>query len=173
MAFPRKEINLSYQYLRAILDYDSEIGVLKWKVVRGSCAQIKPDQIAGSKGSGGYRIVMIDGVRYFAHRLIWFYVTASWPRDLVDHANMVRDDNRWCNLREATNAQNQRNLGMRKWNTSGFKGANFHHRSGKWRAAINLGNKGQHLGLFDTVEEAHAVYMKAAIEASGEFARAK
>ena len=47
-------------------------------------------------------------------------------------------------------------------NKSGFRGVSFHNQSGKWRATIYINRKQKHLGLFDSPEEAHAVYVAAA-----------
>jgi len=33
-------------------------------------------------------------------------MTGQWPKEYIDHKNRKRDDNRWCNLREATHSQN-------------------------------------------------------------------
>jgi hypothetical protein len=44
----------------------------------------------------------------------------------MDHVNGDRADNRWCNLREATQSQNQANTSMRADNISGYKGVCWH-----------------------------------------------
>jgi len=87
----------------------------------------------------------------------------------VDHRNRVNTlDNRKENLRIATNAQNSRNQGHRKNNTSSMKGASWH--KGKWQAQITVNGKIQHLGLFPTVELAGQAYDAAALKYHGEFA---
>jgi hypothetical protein len=52
---------------------------------------------------------MIDGHTYKLSRLAWLYMTSEWPRGEIDHANRDPTDDRFCNLREATNRQNQAN----------------------------------------------------------------
>jgi hypothetical protein len=89
-----------------------------------------------------------------------------------DHRNTCRQDNRRENLRVATNAENNRNKRLTKDNTSGLKGASWHSRDRKWLSQIQLNGKNVHLGRFDSAEEAHAAYCKAAREFHGEFARA-
>ena len=79
-------------------------------------------------------------------------------------------DNRRQNLRIATHSQNQHNQGLRRRNTSGFKGVFLHVPAGKWCAQIGVNGKGIHLGLFDSREEAHAAYCAAAVQFHGEFA---
>ncbi len=86
----------------------------------------------------------------------------------VDHINGDTLDNRRCNLRIATQSENMRNRGKMSLNTSGYKGV--HAMGKKWGAKITIDKKQIHLGTFDTPEEAHAAYCKAALELHGEFA---
>ena len=88
----------------------------------------------------------------------------------VDHLNGNRLDNRRCNLRICTHAQNMRNKGAHPSNTSGFKGVSYLKRSGKWKAVIYSDKKQKHLGTFETPELAHEAYKRAAIQLHGEFA---
>lgn len=115
-----------------------------------------------NEGGGRRRILM--------HRMILGIEDNSHLEG--DHINRNRLDNRRKNLRTCTPAENTRNIGIPRHNTSGFKGVSFHKASGKWQAAIGGGQKGSrvHLGLFDTPEDAHAVYCVAAMERHGEFA---
>lgn len=88
----------------------------------------------------------------------------------VDHINGDGLDNRRVNLREATTAQNSRNVGPNSLNKSGFKGVCWHSRDKKWLAYIYVYKKKISLGRYDTIEEAHAAYCKAAMEHHGDFA---
>jgi hypothetical protein len=90
----------------------------------------------------------------------------------IDHKNGDTLDNRRSELRFATNHQNAMNSKLRKNNKSGFKGVSYSASENRWIANICLHGKCKYLGGFDTREEAHAAYMRAAIEAAGEFARA-
>jgi HNH endonuclease len=54
----------------------------------------------------------------------------------MDHVNGDRADNRWCNLREATQSQNQANTSMRADNISGYKGVCWHSFA---EAAVSAG----------------------------------
>jgi len=89
----------------------------------------------------------------------------------TDHINGDRLDNRRCNLRSATRAQNAVNRPKQVNNTSGFKGVTWHKRIGKWQAWIIESKKQSHLGYFDSKHQAAAIVDKEAIKRTGEFAR--
>ena len=91
--------------LKGCLHYDPLTGVFTWKYTINRNA--KKGQIAGRKNSG-YIEISIDGVKYLAHRLAWYYMTGEWP-DVIDHDNRIKDDNRWVNLKNGSHASNSRN----------------------------------------------------------------
>ncbi len=103
------------------------------------------------------------------HRLI--ASLQGWEAPEVDHENGDGLDNRGRNLRPATHAQNQRNVGLRSDNQSGHKGVYFHKESGRWRAHINQDRKRKHLGYFDSAEDAAKAYDRAAEKLFGTFAK--
>lgn len=155
--------------LKDALHYDPETGHWTWLVRMGSRAGV--GTIAGTKDRLGYIQIKFNGKLYKGHRLAWFYVTGEWPKEELDHINRNPSDNRWCNLREASRTQNNRNTGNRKHNTSGLRGAFFcPNRKKKWDARIGLNGKSVYLGSFNTKEEAHAAYLAAARANYGEFA---
>ena len=117
----------------------------------------------------GYRAGKIHDRQYRAHRIIWAMRTGAWPRDQIDHVNRDRTDNRITNLREASISQNAHNAGLRRDNSSGFKGVSRHSASSKWRAEIRINNKRRSLGYYDTPEAAHAAYCEASRKLHGEF----
>lgn len=95
------------------------------------------------------------------------------PDSFVDHKNGKTLDNTRGNLRIATPAQNSMNSKkQRRVTSSKYKGVTFRKRSGKWEAQIRHGeiNVKNTIGQFDTEEEAHAAYCKAAVDLYGEFA---
>lgn len=93
------------------------------------------------------------------------------PSEFVDHINGDRSDNRRENLRVVTKQQNCSNCKTYKNNKSGYKGVTWSNGANKWRARIRVAKKEYHLGIFDTPEEAYAVYVEAAKKHFGEFAR--
>jgi len=62
-----------------------------------------------AKNPGGYLVMGYKKRNYFCHRLAWLYVYGSHPKNVIDHINRVRDDNRIINLRDVTHAENSLN----------------------------------------------------------------
>lgn len=155
--------------LRELLEYNHETGdFVRMTRIPGVC---RPGDIAGTIDTKGYVNIVIDGRRYKAHRLAWLYVHGEWPASQIDHVNMIKSDNRFENLRPATQSQNQGNTGVRKTNTSGFKGVFFKKSHSKWCALAHRNGSRWHIGYFRTPEEAHSAYVAASAELYGEFAR--
>jgi hypothetical protein len=167
MAKPMQNPPLTYARLREVVHYDPLSGEFTWLVTMGSRAQ--KGQRAGCPGKGRHTPLMIDKVLYKAHRLAFFYMTERWPHEL-DHIDLDKGNNRWANLREATRSGNMANTPKRSTNTSGFKGVRW--CAGKWNAQITVSGQCFYLGRFETKEEAHAVYVSAASQYFGDFARA-
>ena len=96
----------------------------------------------------------------------------TWGDKLVvDHINGNPLDNRRTNLRVCTNAENMRNRGKNKNNTSGFKGVTYFKFAKLWKAQIKVDRKGVFLGYFKTPEAAHQAYCEAAAKYHGDFAK--
>ncbi len=102
--------------------------------------------------------------RKLMHRL----VMGASALDIVDHRNGNRLDNRRTNLRFCTRSQNGINAGVKKNNTSGFKGVS--KLGNVWRAYINADWKQIHLGCFPTAELAASARENAERRMYGEFA---
>lgn len=168
---------LTVERVRASLDYNPETGVFTWKVRKRAFAgnYVEIGQRAGSINDQGYWMICIDRKRVGAHRLAWFLMTGAWPAHEIDHINLKRDDNRWCNLRQATDKENCANRPVRNDNLLGIKGVSVRIKKNMVRYRVRVHKKDgkrHHVGYFGTPEEAHAAYTKAIIEEYGEFARA-
>lgn len=99
--------------LKELFTYDPETGVLVWNNRSSEVDHYNTAYMgnpAGCVGTGGYIYIKIAGRRYVAHRLIWTLVHGALPDGLqIDHINGDPADNRLCNLRLATQSQNQMN----------------------------------------------------------------
>lgn len=111
-----------------------------------------------------------DRINFAVHRLI-FLMHYEYLPDFIDHINGKRDDNRIENLRAVTTSENNRNRPVSKHSTSGAKGVIYNKNSTKpWNARIRYDNKIHSLGYYHTIEEASAVYQRAAEHYFGEHA---
>lgn len=156
--------------VRELLHYDPTSGIFTWRVATSFRARV--GGVAGCLcKSTGYRYIGFDGVLYGAHRLAWLYMKGRWPHHEIDHKNLVRDDNRWSNLREATKAQQKANARPIGSNTSGAKGVSWDAQRERWFACIRTHGKTKFLGRLDTLERAFVAYAFAARKHFGPFAR--
>lgn len=157
-------IKLTQERLKEVLHYNPEMGI--W-------TRNENKKIAGGLHHSGYIYIRVDGhkTKYVAHRLAWFYITGKWPKHQIDHINMIKNDNRWCNLREANFSQQNANRIKRKDNNSGCRGVSWYKSRGLWLVYIQHNNKRVHIGYFEKFEDASAAYNKKFQELSGDFAR--
>lgn len=88
----------------------------------------------------------------------------------IDHKNRNGLDNRRGNLRLATPAQNKYNVGIKKNNTTGYKGVFFVKKSNLYWAYIKADKKRIGGGCFKTPEEAAKKYNELALKYHGDFA---
>jgi hypothetical protein len=176
--FKMNRPNLDQATVRRLFRYDPITGNLIWRWrddVPKDWNTKYAGKVAGSiwrprNRKTSYRRVGILGWKFFAHRVIWLYMTGKWLAE-IDHADQDGLNNRWANLREATQAQNKANSGANRNNKLGIRGVRFRKQCGRFTAQIGVEGKQRYLGLFDTEEEARAAYLIAATEVYGEFAR--
>jgi len=156
------------EFLNSLFFY--KIGYLYWKKDRGN--KIKAGDQAGSINSRGYWVINIYGKLYYTHRIIYEMHFGDTELE-VDHIDEIVYNNLLENLREATRSQNQMNVGIRKDNTSGYKGVTWFKKKNKWNAQISINGKHKSLGYYHSIEEAKVAYDKAAQEIYGEFAKSE
>ena len=151
--------------LKEVLSLDRATGILRWKVQLSSRGLI--GSIAGCIDSKGYRNIGIDGQIYYAHVLVWFIIKGKWPSNNIDHRNHNTDDNRFENLRLASEAQNQWNSKPHKNNTSGQRGV--YELRGKWMVLLAKNGKRHYLGIYNDHAAARAVAVEGIQRLHGEF----
>ncbi len=174
-----KDINtLTQARLKELLHYDQETGVFTWlsrpltdfknKNSYRTWNTRYPGKPAGVVTSHGYVKIAIDDFQQYAHRLAWLYMTGEWPTFLIDHINEHRSDNKFKNLREATDTQNRRNRRNARSDASlSLRGVT--RKGNKYLARCGIGGNYKHLGMFSTIEEAHAAYMDEVTKRAGKF----
>ena len=138
--------------LEDVFTYHPDTGLFKWVEPTG-CQQKGWFDQNTSFAHNGYCRIFYKGKNIKAHRLAWYLMTGSFPKDQIDHINGIKTDNRFLNLREVTNKQNAQNR-------TG-KGAYFMKKTKKWCACIRVDYKNKHLGSFNTEEEAVKAYREA------------
>lgn len=159
---------ITQDILKSHIKYEPDTGkfyylIDKPKAVKGS--------EAGKSTNHGYKRIMINNKRYFAHKLAWLYIYGYFPIERIDHINGDTKDNRIENLRLATHSQNMQNSKIPVTNKSGYKGVSWYKNYNKWIAQISVNNKKINLGYFENVVDAANAYVQAAKKYHGEFAR--
>jgi hypothetical protein len=149
------------------IEYNPETGEFFWKKTKKGRNK---DLSAGGRDKDGYIVICINGSQYKAHRLAWIIYHGFAPTEQIDHINKITSDNRICNLRLASQTQNNCNQKIRVDNTSGFKGITFDKQTNKWRASIHLNKKTFRLGRFSDIKTAINIVSEARKKLHGEFA---
>ena len=146
-------------------------GELYWKV-NVSYKVRKGDKAGYAWSYDGYtyKSVSYKSRCYTISRLIFLMFYGYMP-EYVTYIDGNSLNTRIENLRAATHSQIMTCRGIRKNNTSGFKGVKYSKNDHKWIAAISKNKKYYHLGSFDAPEEAYKAYCKAAKKLHGEFAQ--
>lgn len=140
--------------LRQILDYNPETGKFFWKSrgINDFDSQYAGKEAFTSVNSLGYVQGEILGKNYKGHRVAWAIHHGYWPEN-IDHINGLKEDNRICNLREASHSQNSKNMKRYSTNTSGVTGVR-QIGNGKFQATICVNRKRITLGAFIKFEDA-------------------
>lgn len=155
---------LTVERAREKVSYDAETGIITWKQ-----SIYKPGLVGAEAGwvdTHGHRVIEIDGRRYKASRLAWFYTFGRWPKHEIDHRDRDPSNNRLSNLREATRTENVINRSRTRRN--GLPRGVDPNKKG-FMARVRRDGRLYHLGTFPTPEEASAAYEKAATALFGEF----
>jgi len=154
--------------------YNKKTGELIWLIQSGS--RSIPGQRAGSihTDQEGYqsRYITLDKRLYRSAHVIWIWMTGKWPTETIDHKNTDSLDDSWDNLREANQSQQQRNKGLQKNSTTGFKCVYWDKDRSCYTVRVKANGKRLRLGRFKTAEEAHQAYLVKIDSLHGEFANA-
>jgi hypothetical protein len=155
--------------LHRLLDYDPRTGVFTWREHRG---RVKAGDVAGTCSHDGIGI-RVNGRRYPAGHLAVLWMTGKFPSDEINHRDGDITNNRWANLRSIDRSQKLYNRGKQLNNSVGFKGVTFHKARRKFQAEIQAAGHHRYLGYFDTPEQGHHAYCRAARQMHGKYMRTK
>lgn len=152
---------LTQEKLKSLFVYHPDTGVFvrKCRMGRGGARGAK------KPNSNGYIMIMIEGQRYYAHRLAFLYMLGRWPIGETDHIDLDRTNNSWSNLREVSRSENQLNKSVTRASASGIKGVCWDSRNGRWLGYV-CGKQKSFKDLEECKEWVVAERMK-----QGEFAR--
>ncbi|QDH47389.1 HNH homing endonuclease [Salmonella phage vB_SenS_SB9] len=144
-------------------DYDPETGIFTWN---SGSRRGKP---AGGHNDSGISLSMGSKGKYKAHRVAWLYMTGEDPGDLlIDHKDQDPWNNKWNNLRKATNKENSSNSSGWENKSTGVKGI-YKRTEGKFEARIRANGKRINVGTFGSLEEAESAIREAREKVCGEF----
>jgi len=161
----KKDSTLNRELLHELLEYRD--GNFYWKKQVGRC---KIGDVAGVERIDGYKVIKINNILYYLHRVMFFYHHGYFP-EMVDHINGIRSDNRIENLRGATRSQNGQNRKKTPNTSSNVKGVSWVKSTKNWKAQITLDNKIYYLGMFKKLEDAEKHIKKIREELVGVFTR--
>lgn len=155
-------MELTADHLRHLLHYDPLTGAWTWMNPLPR-SKMRRGDIAGRLTDQGRRQIRIASGFYYGSRLAWLYMTGEWPKDQIDHINRLKGDDRWENLREATQSQNSYN---RAWAETNGDLRGIYCHGNKFSVIIG----GHYYGLSATIEEAVEVRDNALRKNAGPFA---
>jgi len=156
-----KQAFLNQELLKELVDYNPDTGVFAWKKIRRG---VSCNKKVGTVKPNGYIVVLINRKLYRLHRLAWLYMTGKWPDNEIDHINGNRADNRFCNIRQATKAENNWNKKVRKDSTTGIKNVLYYPNYQTYYVKITANNVSHSFGPFKTKDEAASVAKEKRIE---------
>ena len=139
---------ISYKRIHEVYDYDEVNG--------GLIIKLMPTLADKKREPNRYRRVLMDGIMYKVHRVVYLYHNPDMDQSLeIDHINGDRQDNRIENLRLVNH---QENMWNRINNTKGFT----YLKSGKgWSAYIQVDYTNIRLGCYDNMLCARAAHLRA------------
>ena len=161
---------LDNEYKNEIIEYEDYAEVILYNRNHKEVGRVLID-LDDVELVGKYKWYIDKGYAYnkqidFMHRLIMNYPEGM----VIDHINHNKLDNRKCNLRICTSAENSRNRKKQKGSySSKYKGVYYDKQKNKWRVRVCVNNKPKHIGYYESEEEGVRAYDRACIKYHKEF----
>jgi hypothetical protein len=147
---------LTQDELKKYVSYNPVTGYFHSNGVKFSNKE--PGERVGTKHlTKGYRYIVVKGKTYREQRVAFLYMTGNWPVNQVDHINGIKDDNRWCNLRDVTPTVNCQNRKLFITNKSGYKGVCWNKQTNKWQVLCRKDGKQMYFGQYADLAEASRI----------------
>lgn len=156
------EIQLTKGYVAIVDEQDADLALLKWTAKaydNGAIYAIRTTRTLERKRQHLHTVVL---ERILGRQLTEF--------ELADHIDRNPLNNQRFNIRLANRTQNNRNVGIQRNNTTGYKGVQYLKSIDLFRVRITVNCKELHCGYFYTAEDAASVYNHFAIIHYGDFA---
>ena len=110
------------------------------------------------KSIGYYKVGLYKNKKehnFYLHRLLALaYIPNPDNKDVIDHINRIRNDNRIENLRWVTTLENMQNKSEYNNNTSGTTNVYYHKKREKWYYRKTINGSTHISPYYDTPEEA-------------------
>ena len=139
----KKDFTLTQKILLDLFDYKD--GILINKKTKKEAGTLHDQR--------GYKKVMINTIRYFTHKIVFFYHYGYMP-NTIDHIDRNPSNNKIENLREVTRSQNQINRNLFKNNKSGYRNVIWNKKDCKWRVHLRINNKQMYFGSYYDIDYA-------------------
>lgn len=156
--------------VREFLAYDGETGLFMWKSrAREHFTTQRAYSVWNARYAGGAAMAVLHSRGYLAgnifkvsilaHRAAWAHYFGEWPKNIIDHINGDKTDNRIANLRDVTYSLNNRNVRPKLGKESKYVGVfPANSKNGAWVASICVDAKKIHLGTFHSEDCAGRAY---------------
>jgi hypothetical protein len=148
--FDKNEIFIKEDYAEVVLYNRNHEEVARSLIDLGDVDLIREHKwYLGSQGYPSTRIYSKNGEgrNFGMHKII-----TNTTKEIIDHKNRNRLDNRRFNLIISNKSKNAVNSNLRANNSSGVTGVSFSKRQNKWRSYISSNGKRLELGWFKDLE---------------------
>ena len=159
---------MTQEELKKLVSYDPVTGVM---TLLSCYHKSKEGKKLGCKDKqSGYCRISLNGISHYAHRLAWLYVYGENPKQIIDHINGDKLDNKISNLRLANKSENAVNSKLKINNSTRVKNVSFIKAREMYTVTLHTNGKYKFIGSFKDLELAELVAFEAREKYHGAFA---